>query len=148
LYEKSEVKVRLELGASRALTAALALVYGGAAAIVLVVPMSWWLRFVLAAFVAFSFYRAVGRHGWRRSREAVIAFELEAEDDYCALLDRTGQWMTGRLINRWVHPLLTLLVVKVNGHRTSTSVVIPADATAAEPFRRLRVRLKWRTPAA
>jgi hypothetical protein len=147
LYEKSSDKVVLELGISWTLAAALIVVHVGAAAIALSMPLAISLRLALTALVAVSLYRALWGHALRRSPDAIIAVELDAEEDVCAVRRRVSDWQTGRLINRWAHPLLTLLVVKCDGSRWPVNVVIPTDAVAKETFRRLRVRLKLRTSA-
>lgn len=148
LYAESPDNLTVELGPSRALTAALVLVHGGAVALGLMLPLALTVRITLVALIAVSLYRSVQRHGLRRAHNAIEALALNVDDD-CALRHRgSSEWRPGRLIDRWVQRWLTILVVRCDGHRWAESVVICADALPAERFRRLRVRLRLRTEAA
>ncbi len=147
MYKKSSDKIVLELGTSRMLAAVLVIVHVGAAAIALLMPVTVLLRLAICALVAVSLYRALWAHALRRSANAIVAVELDGEGGACAVRRRAMDWRQGRLIDRWAHPLLTLLVVRCDESRWPANVVIPADAVAKETFRRLRVRLRLRTSA-
>lgn len=142
MSEKSLDKVGVDLGASRALAAVLIAVHGGALAIALALPLPLWARLGLAAVTIGGLYRGMVRHALRRSRGAVVGFQINGANDQCALRRREATaWEDARLIDRWVHPWLTLAVVR-GARRWPERVVIPADALSAEAFRRLRVRLR------
>ncbi len=143
---KSPVSLRLDLGASRLLAAVLMAAHGGAAAIAAWLPLALPFRLGLLALVAVSLYRGLRDHALRRGARAITAFRLNA-DDTCAVQRGAAGWEEGRLRDCWVHPLLTILVVRAGGRRRSVSVVIAADAVSAEAFRRLRVRLRLQTAA-
>lgn len=135
----------MDLGVSRALAGILLAVHGGALAIALAMPLSLWIRLILVVTVFGSLYRGLTRHALRQSRGAVVGLRIDGADDRCALRRReAAAWEEGRLVDCWVHPWLTLAVVR-GAHRLPERVVIPADALPAEMFRRLRVRLRLPT---
>lgn len=144
---RSPASLTLELGASPALAAALAGLHAGAAVIAAALPLAWPWRAALFAFVAASLYLALSRHALRHAPAAVIALAL-GDEGRCALRRRgSDAWEEGTLVDCWVHPRLTLLAVRCAGRRLASRVAIPADGVAAEPFRRLRVRLRLGTSA-
>lgn len=148
MFEKSPDSARLELGTSRALAAVLVLLHAGALVIALIVPLHGAIRAALVALLGASLYRALALHALRRAGDAITGF-IVREDESCALRrGRSEQWRESRLLDRWVHPWITILIVREESKWLSSSVVIPADAVAAEAFRRLRVRLRLRSAAA
>ncbi len=73
---------------------------------------------------------------------SVLAFELE-EDGSGRWRDRAGLEHPVRSTRpSWVSPGLVVLGLK--GARRTRWVVVMTDSAGAEPFRRLRVWLKWR----
>ncbi|MFL6624179.1 MAG: protein YgfX [Sulfurifustis sp.] len=145
MSEKSLDRLDVDLGASRALAVVLMAVHGGAMAIALALPLPIWVRLMLASATVASLYRGMLRHAFRRSSAAVVGFRINGANDQCALRRRgAGDWEEGRLIDRWVHPWLTLAVVS-GARRWPEQIVIPADAVPAEALRRLRVRLRLPT---
>lgn len=145
---KSSAKLRLDLGASRTLAAVLVAVHGGAAAIAALVPLALPLRLVIVALIAAGLYRGLRDHGMRWGADAITALVVN-DDDACAV--RRGgadAWEDVRVLDRWVHPRLTILVVRCERRRWASGIVIPADAAPAEAFRRLRVRLRLQTAPA
>jgi hypothetical protein len=144
---ESPDSLTIELGRSRALTTILVLLHTGAISLVVVLPLAIELKITLVVLIAMSLVRSVGAHGLRLGRRAVIAVMFSQEE--CALRRRhSSDWENGRLVDRWVQPWLTLLVVRGESQRWPTSIVICADAVAPDMFRRLRVRLRLRTAAA
>ncbi|HEY8554840.1 MAG TPA: protein YgfX [Burkholderiales bacterium] len=142
----SPAELALELGASRGLAAVFIAVYGGAFLICTVLPLALGWRLSLALLVAAAFWRALYRHAWRRGPRAVTAFKIGA-DDACAIRRGAGDWEPARLVEQWVHPWLTVLVVRPARSRVAAGVLVPADAVSPEAFRRLRVRLRLQTAA-
>lgn len=137
----------LELGASPALAAVFTALHAGAGVVAVMLPLAWPWRAALLAFVGVSLYLALSRHALRRVPAAVVALAL-GDEARCALRRRGSEaWEEGTLVDCWVHARLTLLAVRCHDRRLASSVVIPADGVAAEPFRRLRVRLRLRTAA-
>jgi hypothetical protein len=136
------------LRASALLVAILSVVHVGALTIVLSVPLPVSVQAALAVLIVASFYRELNRHALRRARSAVVAFELRAEDGTCALQRRRSpNWEEGRVVDQWVYPRLTLLVLRLAQRKWPVSVVIPQDAVETDSFRRLRVQLRLRSAA-
>lgn len=147
LYAESPDKLTFDLRPSTVLAAVLAAAYGGAVVIALLLPIPLFVRIALVALIAVGLHRGLSRHALRRAGDAVVAFSL-SEDDACAVRRQgAAEWQDGRLMDRWVHPWLTILVVRCNGRRRPCSIVITPDAVSAEAFRRLRVRLRLQTGA-
>lgn len=143
---KSFDKIRLELRASALLVAVFVVLHMGAFAIALFIPLATALRIVLALLIAASLYRELNRHALRRSQSAVVMFELQSEDGACTLQRRGSPHAEeARLLDQWVYPRLTLLVVRLAQHRWPVSVVVPADAVERDSFRRLRMQLRLRS---
>lgn len=146
--EKSPAKLSIDLGVSPRLTILFVFVHGGALVIAIFVEMSLALRVLAVLLIGMSLYRNLMVHTLRRAPRAVVALTVN-EDDTCALRHRGSEvWREGRLTDSWVHPLLVIVVVRLEGSRWSTGVLIAGDAVAAESFRRLRVRLRLRSVAA
>jgi hypothetical protein len=87
------------------------------------------------------------RHGWRTGTGAVTDLEL-GEDGRCALrYAQASDWREGEVIRAVVHPWMVLLTLRLHGRRWPVSLWIPADAAAADAFRRLRARLRLESRA-
>ena len=116
--------------------------------IALSLALPWAIRFGLVVLLGVSLVSATGRHAWRRSARAIVGFAID-DDGACAVRLRSSEtWHEARLIERWVHPWLTILVVRHPGSRWRSSLLLPADAVPADAFRRLRVRLRLQSAAA
>lgn len=147
MYNESPDNLTVELGPSRVLTGVFALLHVGAIVLTSFLPVSFAVKIPFIVVIALSLAHYIDVHGWRRNRTAVVALRLSGEE--CALRRRyASAWETGQLVDRWVQPWLTLLVVRSENRRWPTSVVICPDAIAPDTFRRLRVRLRLRTAAA
>jgi len=143
LSEKFDSKLILELKVSYALIAVVGAMHLGAAAIVAVVPLPWPARAALWAALLASAYLALAP-----SRRTVAAVELDGDGSWALRLRGDEAWHACELTDRWVHPFLVILRLHIEGRRRAISLVIPADAAAAEPFRRLRARLRMEPAAA
>lgn len=132
----------LELGPSPVLVLVLAALHAGGGLIALTLPLAWIWRVALLGAVGASLYRALALHGVRRAPGAVVALAF-GDEARCALYRRgAGRWEAGRVVDCRVQARLVLLVVRSDERRRASRVVIPADAVAPEPFRRLRARLR------
>lgn len=151
MYEKSPTVVRLELRASPALMLFVVAAHAGALLISLLLPFTVFVRFALAAAIVFSLYRGMMRHALRRSVDAPVAFELHVgaeQEGECAVRFRGDDtWFDGRVVDRWVQPWLTILVLRCSGRRWPVAIVITRDAVEGDAFRRLRVGLTLDTAA-
>lgn len=147
MYAKSPDSLTLDLGCSRALIAVLVIFHGGAIILALLLPISIAIRAALVALAAVSLFHSARLHASRRARGAVVSLALNDEGG-CAWRRRgSDAWEEGRIIERSVHRLLAIVVVRAAERRRSTPIVICADAVYREAFRRLRVRLRLQTAA-
>lgn len=129
--------VRLRIGRSRSLRAALLLAHLGAAAAVLLVDGPWWVATGLATFVAISAAANLARHfGSVRVHELVLR-----TDGSFVLQSAAGQESAELRYVSLAEPWLTVFGVRsVSGRRHD--IVLLRDNVEQEPFRRLRVRLR------
>ena len=136
-------RLRVELGPSRWLAAAVVLAHAAAlAAAVAGLPAP--SAAIVAAGLLLSAFEHV-RRALQRSPLAVAGLELDARGGV-AVADPANEWAPARLLDAAV-PAHWLAVVRLRdaAGRRRTAVVLP-DAVGEEPFRRLRVWLKWRPP--
>ena len=131
----------MQLGPSRRLAAAVIVAHAAAlAAAVAGLPAP--AAAIVAAGLTASAVEHV-RRALHRSPLAVAALELDVRGG-AAVAGPGGDWSSARLLDAAV-PLPWLAVVSLRDAlgRRRTAVVLP-DSLAPEPFRRLRVWLRWR----
>jgi len=136
-------RLRVQLGPSRRLAATVIVAHAAAlAGAVAGLPAP--AAAIVAAGLAASAVEHV-RRALHRSSLAVAALELDAGGGV-AVAGPGGDWSPARLVDAAV-PLPWLAVVSLRDAlgRRRTAVVLP-DSLAPEPFRRLRVWLRWRPP--
>lgn len=139
---QKSVPLYLELHPSRIFAAVLLVVHGGAAGCVLIVPLSWPVRVLLAALILLSLWYTLSRWGLLRHNRAVTAL----------LWDDLGEW---KLFSRdrketavrlepdsFVSPGWVVLNFSAIDAPGRWSVVLLPDSLDGESFRRLRVRLR------
>ena len=134
-------RLRVRLGPSRRLAAAVIVAHGAAiAAAVVALPAP--AAAIVAAGLAVSTIEHV-RRALQRSSLAVAGLELDAGGG-AAVAGPAGDWSPARLTDAAV-PVPWLAVVHLRDAlgRRRTAIVLP-DTLAPEPFRRLRVWLRWR----
>jgi len=134
-------RLRVQLGPSRWLAAAV-IVAHGAAITAAVVALPAPAAAIVAAGLAASAIEHV-RRALQRSPLAVAGLELDAAGGV-AVAGPADDWSPARLTDAAV-PVPWLAVVRLRdalGQRR-TAIVLP-DTLAPEPFRRLRVWLRWR----
>ncbi len=134
-------RLRLQLGPSRWLAAAVIVAHAVALTAV-VVGLPAPAAAIVAAGLAASVIEHV-RRALHRSPLAVAALEFDAGGGV-AVAGPASEWSPARLTDAAV-PVSWLAVVSLRDAlgRRRTAVVLP-DSLAPEPFRRLRVWLKWR----
>jgi toxin CptA len=136
-------RLRVQLGPSRWLAATVIVAHAAAlAAAVAGLPAP--AAAIVAAGLAASAVEHV-RRALHRSPLAVAALELDA-DGGAAVAGPAGDWSPARVADAAVPvPWLAVLSLRDALGRRRTAVVLP-DSLAPEPFRRLRVWLRWRPP--
>jgi toxin CptA len=138
-------RLRVQLGPSRWLAAAVAVAHAAALAAACV-SLPAPAAALVAAGLALSAIEHV-RRALQRSPLAVAGLELDA-GGAAAVAGPGSDWSPARLLDAAV-PVSWLAVVSLRDSlgRRRTAVVLP-DALASEAFRRLRVWLRWRFPQA
>jgi len=134
-------RLRIELGPSRWLAVAVIVAHAAAAAAALAgLPAS------AAAIVTAGLVLSATEHCRRallHSGLAVAALELDASGD-AAVAGPARDWTAARLLDAAVPaPWLAVVRLRDAAGQRRTAIVLP-DAVAPEPFRRLRVWLRWR----
>lgn len=148
MSENFDSNLIIEIKVSYLTVAVLGVAHLGAGLLAMTVPLPWLARFALWGLLAVSLVGTARRHGWRAGPGAVTGLELDREG-LCALRGgHSGGWRNGEIVRALVHPWGVLLTVRLDGRRRPAYVTIPADAVAAEPFRRLRARLRLESRAA
>ena len=131
--------LRINLGFSRWLALLVVCSHGVALALIMLLPVPWWLRLGLVILVIISCRRQCRRHVLRCDPRTITALEWRADDSW---------WLTahnGVVVNpsleadSYIHPLLVILNFSCAGG--SLSVVLFRDSIDHEHFRRLRLRL-------
>jgi toxin CptA len=138
-------RLRVQLGPSRWLAAIVIVAHVAAlaAAVVALPPVA---AMIVAAGLAASAIEHV-RRALQRSPLAIAGLELDARGGV-AIAGPADGWSPARLTNAAV-PVPWLAVVRLRDAlgRRRTAIVLP-DTLAPEPFRRLRVWLRWRPAGA
>jgi hypothetical protein len=136
-------RLRVQLGPSRRLAATVIVAHVAAlgAAVAGLPPPA---AAIVAAGLAASAVEHV-RRALLRSPVAVAALELDAAGGV-VVAGPGGDWLPARLTSAAVPlPWLAVLSLRDALGRRRTAVVLP-DSLAPEPFRRLRVWVRWRPP--
>ena len=130
--------------------------HAGALTIVWIVPVGAITRAVLALFVAWSAWYALSHvgcfarkrwPGWLTPR-IVTAIEWDSNGNWSLRDSESEQWWPCELREHWLHPWLVILRLRPEAGSRALNVLIPADAVAADAFRRVRARLRLQTAAA
>ena len=137
------VKLRIAIGPSRILAAALAIAHLAALGVTLVVTLPAWASLLIAATIMASCASSILRLALQRSSNAIV--ELEAgEGARVSCRTRDSQWREGQaLSSSFISPWLTVLNLRVAGAARARHLVILPDNVETEAFRRLRVLLRW-----
>ena len=138
--------VHAALRPSRYLGAVLTCVHICASAILLPLELGAEAKLILAVAIAVSLAHSVWRYALLKSRGAVVSIALSDRASGSVQL-KDGSWRSARILGTtYVSPLLTVVNVRMAGHRTARHVVIVPDNIDPEDFRKLRVILKWAYP--
>jgi len=148
LSEKFDSNLIINIKVSYAVIAVLSMAHLGAGLSAALVPLPWPTRIVLWLALAVNLVRALRRHGLRTDHRAVTGLEMGAGGLCAVRRAGTDSWQEGEVVRAVVHPWGVLLAVRFAGRRRPEPLLVPADAVPAEPFRRLRARLRLETRAA
>lgn len=143
MSKKSETNLILNINVSSTLALLLFGIHVGAMLLLALVPLSWPWRLGIWAGLAWSLYRSTRLHVRRIGPNAIRALERDGEGIVRARFVGRDDWEQARVTSCFIHPWLTLMVLRFDNRRWPIGVVIPADAVEAEAFRRWRVALRF-----
>lgn len=129
----------MRIGRSPSLLAALLAAHGGAAAALLLVSGPWWVGAGLATLMLVSAAVSLTRH-FGNSPSRVRELVLHADGGFEVHTEAGGEPAVLRYVSL-AEPWLTVFGVRGAGGRRY-DILLLADNVDAEPFRRLRVRLR------
>jgi len=136
--------LRLRIGRSPRLALLLGTLHAAALGLALTVPMPLWGRVLLCLALAASALHAVLLHAWQALPRSIVGLEISDECS-ASVMDRAGGWHAVRLApSSFVTPWLTVLNFRPEGGGGARSLVIVPDRIDPDPYRRLRVLLRWR----
>ena len=129
--------LRLDLRLSRLLAGTLIVAHGLALAAVWISFSGWASQLAaVAVLTSLGVCLVLGRLG-------PSSLELH-QDGRASWRTRKGRWREGKLgRNNFVSAALVVLELEIGGHGRKW-IVLMADSTSPEDFRRLRVWLRWR----
>ncbi len=134
--------LRLELKPSRTLFWLLTFSHLGAAGLLSTMSLPFWVKAFLGMSVLVSYLWLVGRHALLRHPGAAVSL-LWPRGDHWQVQSRNGAQVSALLSpESFVHPWLTVLLLKPESGGRARNVVLLPDMLDAEAFRRLRVRLR------
>jgi toxin CptA len=140
--------VRAILSPSLRIGAALVIAHISAASAVAPLDGPLALKAGLAFVIAASLVRCVRRHALLKARRSVLAIEVQDQQTAC-VQGPDHVWRDARILGTsYVTAALTVLSVRVAAERMPRHVLLVRDNIDEDDFRRLRVLLRWRRPAA
>lgn len=134
--------IAIELRRSRLLDAGLIVLHLLAAAAVILLPGSLWIRGALFFWVGWSLW-----HGLRPSAVTDIRFEWRRSGRLYCRTDGAGEYEAEILPDSTVFSRLIVLRLRLAGQPGVVALTLLPDQMPAESFRRLKVWLRWRTEA-
>lgn len=136
--------LRISIRRSPVLALMLTALHGAALALLLAAAMPIWVDALSALAILASAVHAVSLHAWQATPRAIVGLEI-SEDCRAWLIDRTDTAQPAELLpSSVVMPWLTVLNFREPGKRWPRALVIVPDRVDADPYRRLRVWLRWR----
>lgn len=148
MSQKFDSNLTLRINASKLLAGILLFVHLGAALLVGIVPLNGLIRGALWLCLGWSLYHSMCFHALRTAANAIDTFEMDSDGD-CYVQHKGAEGRQPyRVAHCLVHSGVVLLTLRRDGRRWLVNLVIVADAVEAEPFRRLRARLKLQSAAA
>ena len=139
--------LKIRLRPSWSLAAFLALAHGAAVAVLLLVPIPWWLQWASAACVVLGLFVVVHRQALLLGAESIVAIEIGSDNTFSGQ-SRRGKWTEYAVLgNSYVAPYLTVINLQHTRSHAKKRMTILPDSLNAGDFRKLRVWLKWKEDA-
>ncbi len=130
---------KFSLHASLLLTALLVVLHGISLVIIALVTLAYWLKCLLATWVAVSAWCSITRQGLRSSSKAICACWLNQQAWH--LLTRDNKLLRGQLLGcSFISPYVSVL--NFSCAKSIIALTLMPDAMEPEAYRRLRVYLK------
>jgi len=148
LSQRFDSNLTLRINASKSLAGIFLFVHLGAALLLGLVPLNGIIRAALWLCLGWSLYHSMRVYALRTAGDTIVAFEMDSDDDCYVQHKGAGERQPCRVTNCLVHSSVVLLTLRQDGRRWPMNLTIAADAVEAEPFRRLRARLKLQSAAA
>jgi toxin CptA len=139
--------VRVTLRCSRRLAFVQSAVHISAASTVLPLDIPLIAKAAIALCCTASAAHALLRHAFLRLPGSICAVEMHDQENAAVLL-REGEWRDARILETsYVSAAFTVLNLRIAGSTRARHVLLLADNTKAEEYRKARVLLRWRRPA-
>ena len=148
MSQRFDSNLTLRINASKSLVCVFLFVHLGAALLLGIVPLNGLIRGTLWLCLGWSLYHSMRVHALRTADDAIEVFEMDSDGDCYVQHKGAGERQPCRVTHCLVHSGVVLLTLRRDGRRWPVNLVIAADAVEAEPFRRLRARLKLQSAAA
>lgn len=138
--------VHVALQPSRQLAWLLVLMGCSMCTVAVLLPIPLWSRVLAGIAVAGAVLYHLARDAALRLPWSVLALEVGAGESL-RVLGRGEGWSDAEVLgSSFVTPWLCVINVRLPGRFWTRTVVLLPDSAQAEPFRRLRVWLKWGMP--
>ena len=129
---------------SRFLAVVLALAHGAAIAVVMMVDLPPWAKFIAAAILLVHLLVVVGHQALLLGADAAMAIEISS-DNKVSVQTRADGWSEYEVLgSTYAMPWLTVLNLQQSDSGLVRRVTILPDSLHADEFRRLRVWLRWK----
>lgn len=148
MSQRFDSNLTLRISTSKSLAGIFLFVHLGAALLLGVMPLNGIIRTALWLCLGWGLYHSMRVHALRTAGDAIKVFEMDSDGDYYVQYKGAEERQPCRATNCLVHSVVVLFTLRRDGRRWPINLVIAADAVEAEPFRRLRARLKLQSAAA
>lgn len=135
--------IRLTLRRSLLLAASFAAASVAAVTIVLCMPVHPGIKIAACLLIAAAAIRTLLQHAWLALPGSYQGLEVDSRGELRLWRKDGTQQAAAVLPDSVAHPYLTILNIRAAGCRWRGSVLITPDRVDAEPFRQLRVWLRW-----
>ena len=142
----SAIRLHIEAGPSRYLSAYLCLIHSAAAVVVWLLATGALAGFFLFAAIAASLAHGLCVHGWRCAGRSIVAADYNESGDWI-LYTGDGAELTGRLLPSTFCTLFLVVLNFRTGRARFRSLVLAPDAASRENLRGLRVYLRRKASA-
>ncbi len=135
--------LRISLQRSAEMGLFLSMLYMGAVAVTVSLPVATWPKVIFIAAAAVSFKRKLDEFALLRAPDAVLAIRVTGEGKFFARR-QIDDWLEGELLpTTFVSSSLTILNFRCTGEPRPRSVLLCFGNADPGELRRLRMWLRW-----